>query len=639
MIHSKLVTLGYCVMVKHHCKWIWIPLIILSILTIIECKRHHKRAFNLLHNFKHQQEQQQYIISQENQQVLTSNSILIPNERYLNVNAFEDTIMMTATTSVLGIKQIVKEKTLLDLEKPTFFNDMEELSNETHIRVKRTDSEFDKSDDNHRESLIFMKNNYLDDLANSFPRKSSIVEYQSVRKRQVEKDSNEYYNNSDYRNVSSDSNKTFDNLQITERNRYLDNNITDSILSNIRFNNVENKVGVYDSISNLTEIDNKRFKRENKSKKNIRRRVVKNGKKRKLKKYSDSSNGKRKQTNKRHSKLLKTISPFKRKRKNYIRNNYNIESKIEKKDSNKDESQIDMHKKKDISDNKKSFREKNNNEQVEETLINEDKDVILNDSVRGKRSLHKRNDILPWSSKIRKFRSKRNGRKDLTIEKYPNVYETSSSSSLSMLSDNKLLNEKPRGDRAVKSIEEIKELAEKLVTKVNELQSYLSYENAKYNNGEDKSKKVKKKLESREVEVPKNNATIEEEVVLETPKLVDECVRIGDLSSALKTLDDKNATLENITMKDESKTERMNLLNDRMNPLTNRIVRDNQNKRKSRRKWGRWTGWSSCSVTCGKGRQIRWRHCLRDCSTVETEMEEKACQMTACPPGKFLGIF
>lgn len=59
----------------------------------------------------------------------------------------------------------------------------------------------------------------------------------------------------------------------------------------------------------------------------------------------------------------------------------------------------------------------------------------------------------------------------------------------------------------------------------------------------------------------------------------------------------------------------------------------------SRRKWGRWMDWSSCSVTCGKGRQIRWRHCLHDCDDAETEMEEKACQLPACPPGKFLGIF
>jgi hypothetical protein len=74
--------------------------------------------------------------------------------------------------------------------------------------------------------------------------------------------------------------------------------------------------------------------------------------------------------------------------------------------------------------------------------------------------------------------------------------------------------------------------------------------------------------------------------------------------------------------------------------FSTRFARGEQRtRRKSRRKWGRWLDWSSCSVTCGKGRQIRWRHCLRDCEEVETEMEEKACQLPACPPRKFLGIF
>lgn len=71
---------------------------------------------------------------------------------------------------------------------------------------------------------------------------------------------------------------------------------------------------------------------------------------------------------------------------------------------------------------------------------------------------------------------------------------------------------------------------------------------------------------------------------------------------------------------------------------TSKAIR-NEEETKSGRKWGKWTDWSSCSITCGKGRQIRWRYCLRDCSTAETEMEEKACQLPACPPGKFLGIF
>lgn len=57
--------------------------------------------------------------------------------------------------------------------------------------------------------------------------------------------------------------------------------------------------------------------------------------------------------------------------------------------------------------------------------------------------------------------------------------------------------------------------------------------------------------------------------------------------------------------------------------------------------WGTWTDWSACSVTCGKGRVIRWRHCRAagGCDGVETEMGEKACQLPACSPGKFFGIF
>ncbi|KAI4479239.1 hypothetical protein M0804_011378 [Polistes exclamans] len=634
-----------CVMVKQSCcKWIWIPLIILSILTIIESKRRQKRAFSVSsHNY-----QQQNIISKENHQDLTSNSNWTLNKKSLNVNAFEETIMMTATTtSLFDVNKIVKRKTLLDLEKPMLLDDinkhfdLNELSNDTHIRVKRTDSEFD----NHPKSLIHLRNNYLEDLTNSFSGKSS-------------NNFNEYYNISNHRDVSSNSNETFVNNHITETNHYFNNPINDSILSKICCNDDENKVVKDDLIiSNLAEVNKTRFKRENKSKKNARRRVAGHGKKRKMKKQHLGGKGKKKgisfkAANKRHPNSLKPMSHFKSKRTNHmIRNNspkiidnYKIESKMEMEDSSNDKSNIDddISRKKDTSDNKRSSRERNDNEQTEVTSIKENKDAIVNDSVRDKRSLHKKDDIVftksegtisSWTSKNGRFRSKRNGSKDLIIPNYSNVLKTSSN-------QNQISNEKPRADRAVKSIEDIKELAEKLVSKVNELQNYLSYENERYKNEEENNKK--KKLESREIEVPRDNKTIEEEVVLETPKLVDECVRISDLSSALKTLNDnKNASIDDkITIREESETEKINLLKDRItNPLTKRIVRKNRIKRKSRRKWGRWTGWSSCSVTCGKGRQIRWRHCLRDCSTVETEMEEKACQMTACPPGKFLGIF
>lgn len=54
-------------------------------------------------------------------------------------------------------------------------------------------------------------------------------------------------------------------------------------------------------------------------------------------------------------------------------------------------------------------------------------------------------------------------------------------------------------------------------------------------------------------------------------------------------------------------------------------------------KWGAWTNWSTCSVSCGKGRKIRWRHCRSKCDA-DTEMEEKTCQLPACAPATFFGI-
>lgn len=53
--------------------------------------------------------------------------------------------------------------------------------------------------------------------------------------------------------------------------------------------------------------------------------------------------------------------------------------------------------------------------------------------------------------------------------------------------------------------------------------------------------------------------------------------------------------------------------------------------------WNKWTEWSPCSVTCGKGREIRWRHCAKHCHEIETEMLEKPCQLPACS-GKLFGI-
>lgn len=76
--------------------------------------------------------------------------------------------------------------------------------------------------------------------------------------------------------------------------------------------------------------------------------------------------------------------------------------------------------------------------------------------------------------------------------------------------------------------------------------------------------------------------------------------------------------------------------NKRDKNATSLFLPDKQ-KRNQQEKWGKWTEWSSCSVTCGKGRKIRWRHCSLKCDA-ETEMEELTCQLPACTPSKLFGV-
>ncbi|XP_025269734.1 uncharacterized protein LOC112639558 [Camponotus floridanus] len=175
---------------------------------------------------------------------------------------------------------------------------------------------------------------------------------------------------------------------------------------------------------------------------------------------------------------------------------------------------------------------------------------------------------------------------------------------------------KPRGNRAVRSIEEIKELAEKLIIKVNELQVYVSDRNETTTN----------------ICVDKNANRLEGK-----PKISSEKKRLAKVSKSEIANNPRHLASNSGQVTSAGKRESSRAVSSsdsRFARGENPIARS-----KSRRKWGRWMDWSSCSVTCGKGRQIRWRHCLHDCTDAETEMEEKACQLPACPPGKFLGIF
>ncbi|XP_012063470.1 PREDICTED: uncharacterized protein LOC105626785 [Atta cephalotes] len=181
-------------------------------------------------------------------------------------------------------------------------------------------------------------------------------------------------------------------------------------------------------------------------------------------------------------------------------------------------------------------------------------------------------------------------------------------------------NEKTRyrrtqGNRAVRSIEEIKELAEKLIAKINELQVYVS------NRSEILYNSIKERDSCK-------NRTMKEE-----PKMN---VKKKDISSSTSKIAENTDNRQRFAKEAILAGKRTS----QMRSNGSRFARgEYRTRRKSRRKWGRWMDWSSCSVTCGKGRQIRWRHCLHDCNDAETEMEEKACQLPACPPSKFLGIF
>lgn len=57
--------------------------------------------------------------------------------------------------------------------------------------------------------------------------------------------------------------------------------------------------------------------------------------------------------------------------------------------------------------------------------------------------------------------------------------------------------------------------------------------------------------------------------------------------------------------------------------------------------WDDWGAWSPCSVTCGCGQQVRWRHCItEECVKGLKKAQIKTCHLRPCDKGflSWLGI-
>ncbi|XP_031827874.2 uncharacterized protein LOC116424943 [Nomia melanderi] len=548
---------------------------------------------------------------------------------------------------------IEKTRTLLDYNGPDFMNIIEDLDSlKPHVRVKRTDPNLDFP--------ISDQQNYLKDLADSFPRNW----YESIdenydddtsfdAKREI--NSREYYANNRPKGAS---------IRAIETEGIFDNEKTFDKLRESYMNDENQRKPSSLAIADL-KADLLRFKRRARNDRREGSSKSKKKKKHASKKHDDSKGG--------STRSRKNIRSKSTNRQRSVRERKNSETKDD------DKSRARLSKLASATNNENNFRHRSvspmKSVDNESKRDRESRDVLSThtalktiagnneDTGRFQLSLisHGRsfeaspesNDDLntltmkngnsPPTRDESKIRLKRDRNaaskhgffnKEDELQYYQNIQEFEKDKDCAAEDDDPT-NYKAENNRAARSIEEVKDLAKRLVTKVDELENYLSFDEAEMaERGE--------KIETRAIDDLCSNVTSACADFKGTSEVVRRCIPTSTAKIMVNKKVGKSESKEhkrdkgsngNLAVKKRSSKERVA----KTIPGASKNVR--RQSEKFSRKWGKWTDWSSCSVTCGKGRQIRWRYCLHDCTTAETEMEEKSCQLPACPPGKFLGIF